>query len=80
MDLGSLEREALKLRHLLLSLGMMAHKQQPLYLHLAELTASQFLDIWKHYDSDGKSNSYPKLYSVPLSNTCPLGRKGLKPL
>ncbi|XP_053304426.1 calretinin [Spea bombifrons] len=31
----------------------MAHKQQPLYLHLAELTASQFLDIWKHYDSDG---------------------------
>ncbi|XP_018430310.1 PREDICTED: calretinin-like, partial [Nanorana parkeri] len=32
---------------------MMAHKQQPLYLHLAELTASQFLDIWKHYDSDG---------------------------
>uniref|UniRef100_A0A8C5Q7C7 Calbindin 2 n=1 Tax=Leptobrachium leishanense TaxID=445787 RepID=A0A8C5Q7C7_9ANUR len=31
----------------------MAHKQQPLYLHLAELTASQFLEIWKHYDSDG---------------------------
>uniref|UniRef100_A0A8D0B4X0 Calretinin n=1 Tax=Salvator merianae TaxID=96440 RepID=A0A8D0B4X0_SALMN len=27
--------------------------QQPPYLHLAELTASQFLDIWKHYDADG---------------------------
>ncbi|XP_073163254.1 calretinin isoform X2 [Lepidochelys kempii] len=31
----------------------MAVKQQAPYLHLAELTASQFLDIWKHYDSDG---------------------------
>ncbi|XP_074825160.1 calretinin isoform X3 [Natator depressus] len=31
----------------------MAGKQQAPYLHLAELTASQFLDIWKHYDSDG---------------------------
>uniref|UniRef100_A0A8C3XT45 Calbindin 2 n=1 Tax=Chelydra serpentina TaxID=8475 RepID=A0A8C3XT45_CHESE len=31
----------------------MAVKQQTPYLHLAELTASQFLDIWKHYDSDG---------------------------
>ncbi|EMP42538.1 Calretinin [Chelonia mydas] len=30
----------------------MAVKQQAPYLHLAELTASQFLDIWKHYDSD----------------------------
>ncbi|XP_069510797.1 calretinin [Ambystoma mexicanum] len=28
-------------------------KSQPPYLHLAELTASQFLDIWKHYDADG---------------------------
>ncbi|XP_062997031.1 calretinin [Elgaria multicarinata webbii] len=28
-------------------------QQQPPYLHLAELTASQFLDIWKHYDADG---------------------------
>lgn len=26
------------------------------YLHLAELTASQFLDIWKHFDADGKCN------------------------
>ncbi|XP_064414251.1 calretinin [Latimeria chalumnae] len=31
----------------------MANKQQPPYLHLAELTASQFLEIWKHFDSDG---------------------------
>ncbi|TRY66398.1 hypothetical protein DNTS_003362 [Danionella cerebrum] len=32
----------------------MANKgQQPPYLHLAELTASQFLDIWKHFDTDG---------------------------
>ncbi|KAM9191685.1 calretinin isoform 3-T3 [Trichechus inunguis] len=27
--------------------------QQPPYLHLAELTASQFLEIWKHFDADG---------------------------
>uniref|UniRef100_A0A669D7V1 Calbindin 2a n=1 Tax=Oreochromis niloticus TaxID=8128 RepID=A0A669D7V1_ORENI len=26
---------------------------QPPHLHLAEVTASQFLDIWKHFDSDG---------------------------
>uniref|UniRef100_A0A3Q4BV28 EF-hand domain-containing protein n=1 Tax=Mola mola TaxID=94237 RepID=A0A3Q4BV28_MOLML len=32
----------------------MANKgQQPPYLHLAEVTASQFLDIWKHFDTDG---------------------------
>ncbi|XP_015223866.1 calbindin 2a isoform X1 [Lepisosteus oculatus] len=31
----------------------MANKAQPPYLHLAELTASQFLDIWKHFDADG---------------------------
>ncbi|XP_023672123.1 calretinin-like [Paramormyrops kingsleyae] len=32
----------------------MANKaQQPPHLHLAELTASQFLDIWKHFDTDG---------------------------
>ncbi|KAI2653568.1 Calretinin [Labeo rohita] len=32
----------------------MANKgQQPPYLHLAELTASQFLEIWKHFDADG---------------------------
>uniref|UniRef100_A0A7M4DZX5 Calbindin 2 n=1 Tax=Crocodylus porosus TaxID=8502 RepID=A0A7M4DZX5_CROPO len=28
-------------------------KQQAPYLHLAELTASQFLDVWKHFDADG---------------------------
>ena len=33
----------------------MANKQQQVpYLHLAELTASQFLEIWKHFDSDGQ--------------------------
>uniref|UniRef100_A0A3Q1BSI8 EF-hand domain-containing protein n=1 Tax=Amphiprion ocellaris TaxID=80972 RepID=A0A3Q1BSI8_AMPOC len=26
---------------------------QPPHLHLAEVTASQFLDIWKHFDADG---------------------------
>uniref|UniRef100_A0A3B3YRJ1 EF-hand domain-containing protein n=1 Tax=Poecilia mexicana TaxID=48701 RepID=A0A3B3YRJ1_9TELE len=32
----------------------MANKaQQPPHLHLAEVTASQFLDIWKHFDVDG---------------------------
>ncbi|MED6252165.1 hypothetical protein ATANTOWER_007893 [Ataeniobius toweri] len=31
----------------------MANKaQQPPHLHLAEVTASQFLDIWKHFDVD----------------------------
>lgn len=32
----------------------MAGPQQPPYLHLAELTASQFLEIWKHFDADGQ--------------------------
>uniref|UniRef100_A0A3Q1IAT2 EF-hand domain-containing protein n=1 Tax=Anabas testudineus TaxID=64144 RepID=A0A3Q1IAT2_ANATE len=32
----------------------MANKaQQPPHLHLAEVTASQFLDIWRHFDADG---------------------------
>uniref|UniRef100_A0A8C5B822 Calbindin 2a n=1 Tax=Gadus morhua TaxID=8049 RepID=A0A8C5B822_GADMO len=31
----------------------MANKAQPPHLHLAECTASQFLDIWKHFDADG---------------------------
>uniref|UniRef100_A0A8C5GAT3 Calretinin-like n=1 Tax=Gouania willdenowi TaxID=441366 RepID=A0A8C5GAT3_GOUWI len=32
----------------------MANKaQQPPHLHLAEVTATQFLDIWKHFDADG---------------------------
>uniref|UniRef100_A0A452RIR6 Calretinin n=1 Tax=Ursus americanus TaxID=9643 RepID=A0A452RIR6_URSAM len=32
---------------------MASSQQQPPYLHLAELTASQFLEIWKHFDADG---------------------------
>uniref|UniRef100_A0A674N984 Calbindin 2b n=1 Tax=Takifugu rubripes TaxID=31033 RepID=A0A674N984_TAKRU len=32
---------------------MAAHAQQPPHLHLAELTATQFIDIWKHFDADG---------------------------
>uniref|UniRef100_M3YX41 Calbindin 2 n=1 Tax=Mustela putorius furo TaxID=9669 RepID=M3YX41_MUSPF len=32
---------------------MASPQQQPPYLHLAELTASQFLEIWKHFDADG---------------------------
>uniref|UniRef100_A0A8C6JYK3 Uncharacterized protein n=1 Tax=Melopsittacus undulatus TaxID=13146 RepID=A0A8C6JYK3_MELUD len=31
----------------------MAGLQQAPHLHLAELTASQFLDVWRHFDSDG---------------------------
>ncbi|XP_061521615.1 calretinin-like [Phycodurus eques] len=31
---------------------MAAQTQQP-HLHLAELTAAQFIDIWKHFDADG---------------------------
>lgn len=31
----------------------MANKAQPPHLHLAEVTACQFLDIWKHFDADG---------------------------
>lgn len=33
--------------------SIMANKAQPPHLHLAEVTASQFLDIWKHFDADG---------------------------
>uniref|UniRef100_A0A3Q0R2N0 Calbindin 2 n=1 Tax=Amphilophus citrinellus TaxID=61819 RepID=A0A3Q0R2N0_AMPCI len=32
---------------------MATHPQQPPQLHLAELTAAQFIDIWKHFDADG---------------------------
>uniref|UniRef100_A0AAA9SGL7 Calretinin n=1 Tax=Bos taurus TaxID=9913 RepID=A0AAA9SGL7_BOVIN len=32
---------------------MAGPQQQPPYLHLAELTATQFLEIWKHFDADG---------------------------
>uniref|UniRef100_A0A8P0NMF7 Calbindin 2 n=1 Tax=Canis lupus familiaris TaxID=9615 RepID=A0A8P0NMF7_CANLF len=32
---------------------MASPQPQPPYLHLAELTASQFLEIWKHFDADG---------------------------
>lgn len=35
-------------------LAMASSQQQPPYLHLAELTASQFLEIWKHFDADGQ--------------------------
>lgn len=35
-------------------LAMASPQQQPPYLHLAELTASQFLEIWKHFDADGQ--------------------------
>ncbi|KAG7269211.1 hypothetical protein CRUP_011850 [Coryphaenoides rupestris] len=33
--------------------SIMANKAQPPHLHLAECTATQFLDIWKHFDADG---------------------------
>uniref|UniRef100_A0A3B4GCT2 Calbindin 2 n=1 Tax=Pundamilia nyererei TaxID=303518 RepID=A0A3B4GCT2_9CICH len=32
---------------------MATQPQQPPQLHLAELTAAQFIDIWKHFDVDG---------------------------
>uniref|UniRef100_A0A3Q3NCB3 Calbindin 2b n=1 Tax=Labrus bergylta TaxID=56723 RepID=A0A3Q3NCB3_9LABR len=32
---------------------MATQAQQPPHLHLAELTAAQFIDIWKHFDADG---------------------------
>ena len=35
-------------------LAMAGPQQQPPYLHLAELTATQFLEIWKHFDADGQ--------------------------
>lgn len=35
----------------------MANKAaEPLPLHLAELTATQFLDIWNKFDADGECN------------------------
>lgn len=33
---------------------MATQPQQPPQLHLAELTAAQFIDIWKHFDVDGQ--------------------------
>ncbi|ELW63035.1 Calretinin [Tupaia chinensis] len=38
---------------------MAGPQQQPPYLHLAELTASQFLEIWKHFDADA-TWSFPR--------------------
>uniref|UniRef100_A0A3B4ZVL3 Calretinin-like n=1 Tax=Stegastes partitus TaxID=144197 RepID=A0A3B4ZVL3_9TELE len=32
---------------------MATQTQQPPHLRLAELTAAQFVDIWKHFDADG---------------------------
>ncbi|KAK1891211.1 Calretinin [Dissostichus eleginoides] len=32
---------------------MATQAQQPPHLHLAEITAAQFIDIWKHFDADG---------------------------
>ncbi|XP_034730061.1 calretinin-like [Etheostoma cragini] len=32
---------------------MASQAQQPPHLHLAEITATQFVDIWKHFDADG---------------------------
>uniref|UniRef100_A0A3B4Y7B7 Calbindin 2b n=1 Tax=Seriola lalandi dorsalis TaxID=1841481 RepID=A0A3B4Y7B7_SERLL len=32
---------------------MATQAQKPPHLHLAELTAAQFIDIWKHFDADG---------------------------
>lgn len=34
---------------------MAAQKQQVPNLQLAELTAAQFIDIWRHFDTDGQS-------------------------
>lgn len=39
---------------------------QPPYLNLAELSASQFLDIWKHFDADGKCNKNSRRLSPEL--------------
>uniref|UniRef100_A0A8D1EX11 Calbindin 2 n=1 Tax=Sus scrofa TaxID=9823 RepID=A0A8D1EX11_PIG len=46
-------RESAALPEVSERLAMAGPQQQPPYLHLAELTASQFLEIWKHFDADG---------------------------
>lgn len=45
---------------------MAAQALQSPHLHLAELTAAQFIDIWKHFDADGQCVS-AGLMSVELS-------------
>lgn len=47
-------RESAVLPEVSKPLAMAGPQQQPPYLHLAELTASQFLEIWKHFDADGQ--------------------------
>lgn len=47
-------RESAALPEVSERLAMAGPQQQPPYLHLAELTASQFLEIWKHFDADGQ--------------------------
>lgn len=47
-------RESAVLPEVSKRLAMAGPQQQPPYLHLAELTATQFLEIWKHFDADGQ--------------------------
>ena len=35
-------------------------------LELKKLSAAQFMEVWEHYDSDGKQ------YSIVLAKLCPL--------
>lgn len=49
------EKLAADLRRVPPAHSIMANKAQPPHLHLAEVTASQFLDIWKHFDADGEA-------------------------
>ncbi|NXJ99575.1 CALB2 protein, partial [Corythaixoides concolor] len=51
----------------------MAGPQQAPHLHLAELTASQFLDVWRHFDADGKRGGEGDKRSIP--SPCPQDSK-----
>lgn len=46
---------------------MATQAQQPPHLDLAEITAAQFIDIWKHFDADGQCAQVPtSLLNVAL--------------
>ncbi|XP_075017316.1 calretinin [Calonectris borealis] len=54
----------------------MAGPQQAPHLHLAELTASQFLDVWRHFDADVASEPWRRGTSAASPGSVPPSPRG----
>lgn len=53
---------------------MATKTQQPPELQLAELTAAQFIDIWKHYDADGQCDHNNNCNIMHILSYCRLAQ------